>query len=35
MPASTATSADELVVQLEKALATEGPTFINARLTRG
>jgi acetolactate synthase I/II/III large subunit len=33
--ASTATSADELVVQLEKALATEGPTFINARLTRG
>jgi acetolactate synthase-1/2/3 large subunit len=35
VPASTATSADELVVQLEKALATEGPTFINARLTRG
>ena len=35
VPASTATSADELVVQLEKALATEGPSFINARLTRG
>ena len=27
--------ADELVVELEKALATAGPTFINARLTRG
>ena len=35
VPASTATTADELVVELEKALATEGPTFINARLTRG
>jgi acetolactate synthase I/II/III large subunit len=35
VPSSTATSAEELVVQLEKALATEGPTFINARLTRG
>ena len=34
VPASTATSADELVAELEKALATEGPTFINARLTR-
>lgn len=35
VPASTVTSADELVVQLEKSFATEGPMFINARLTRG
>jgi acetolactate synthase-1/2/3 large subunit len=35
VPAATATTADELVVELEKALATDGPTFINARLTRG
>jgi len=35
VPAATATSADELVVELEKSLATAGPTFINARLTRG
>ena len=35
VPSSTATTADELVVQLEKSLATAGPTFVNARLTRG
>jgi acetolactate synthase I/II/III large subunit len=35
VPAATATTADELVVELEKALTTDGPTFINARLTRG
>jgi acetolactate synthase-1/2/3 large subunit len=35
VPSSTATTADELVDQLDKALATDGPTFVNARLTRG
>jgi acetolactate synthase I/II/III large subunit len=34
VPASTATTAEELVAALDKSLATEGPTFINARLTR-
>ncbi len=32
VPASTVTTADELVVEFEKSLATPGPSFINARL---
>ena len=34
VPSATVTTADELVVELEKSLATPGPTFLNARLTR-
>jgi acetolactate synthase-1/2/3 large subunit len=31
VPAETVTTADELVVAIEKSLATPGPSFINAR----
>jgi acetolactate synthase-1/2/3 large subunit len=35
VPASTATSADELVVALERSYATPGPSFIEAVLPKG
>jgi thiamine pyrophosphate-dependent acetolactate synthase large subunit-like protein len=34
VPSVTARTAEELVAALDKSLATEGPTFVNARLTR-
>jgi acetolactate synthase I/II/III large subunit len=34
VPAETVTTADELVVAVDKSLATPGPTFIAARIAR-